>query len=130
MKEEILKLIEQSFLTENKKQELISVLNKGVDKNDFFDLFNQFLIEDINIRKEKYQFSIKNIDDLFTENCNLFLTEKKVLDDDVEKKLLNVSVTDVIQRDIVWNEYYKSLNLLNNKYEIALKNDISKVVLR
>lgn len=124
----IKKLVENSFITPAERRELVEYIDKnGVDMK-FFDTFNKYLVEATKNRGKKYQDTVKKIDKLQARLDEQVTEEKQEIEEKLEHKLAAIDPADIKTKDRIWNEYYKMLDDLGERYDRGLKDILSEVL--
>lgn len=119
MIDRIRKTIDESFLTAEQKQILHTMLEHSGINQEFYAQFNEYIQQQANLSDEKLTTLQQEFDALIASQHNSYLEEKKLLDKQLEYELSKLSLFDISQRKIVWENYYHQLKLLQ-KYKLDL----------
>ncbi len=127
-KEQLTHYIQLSFIEESNKQKLVAALGEGVSLSDVQRIFEDFLIEKINMQGYNYEKAIGDFDALATELDTEIKSQEILLDKALDEKLVQVNKNDYDARNAVWDEYYAELGKLNTGYEKRLKSIVTKII--
>ncbi len=120
--QDILELIDTSFLKEEEKKKLELLFKEIGSSESFWKVFNQFLIADLRKRSSVYEVVIDN----FTQKYDLleqrYKDKRQDLEQTLNKNLETVGPGDAIVREEVFNQYYKDLDFYQNQHEGEIKN--------
>ena len=126
--EELIKLIKDSFLSEEDKGKLVVWLKKEGAGVGFFGLFNELLCEEVQKRGreyEKFTFRLNQLSDKLEDDIT---ANKKEIEDKIEKQLSAVKKDDTEKRAKIWVSYYGMLDELGKKYETDLRQVLAEVM--
>ena len=125
--DELKKLIADSFLSDEEKKYLDQYLElKGVDDR-LFELFNEYLIKATRTRSADYKKLVAEVGHLSDELDSKITSEKKKIEDEFEKKISKTEKKDVDSQSSLWDEYYKNLDNLGERYKSGLKQILSQI---
>ena len=127
-KEQLTHYIQISFIEESHKQKLVSSLGEGVPLSDVQRIFEDFLIEKINVQGDGYEKALGNFDALATELDTEIKSQEMMLEKALDEKLVQVNKNDYDARNAVWDQYYADIDKLNAGYEKRLKSIMTKIV--
>ncbi len=120
----LINLIEISFLDQTKKDYLLQYLKlKGIDTR-FFNLFNEYLKEEVAKRETDYDKEAHKIDSMLEKLENEITRQKMEIEKKVEAELGNIDQTDIKNKTRIWDEYYEELEQLGEIYKNGLREII------
>lgn len=125
--EEAKKFISSSFLSENDKKILESVLfTKGLNEN-FFQMFNSLLIGNTDMRAKKYRDSMAQFDSFRVDLEKKFDESKKDIEKEIETRIAAIDPINLKEKNSIWSDYDKRITGLYHEYESAMKEYFSSL---
>lgn len=128
-KKELLNLINNSFLSQEKKNSLIQYLNEKGEGEEFYNLFNQYLIEEVKKREKDYKETLDKLDQAIFELDKEFDEKKAKAEKEMEEKLSKTDPLDLFAKGKILDEYTEFLENLTEEYEKRLKEISSKLII-
>ncbi|HUT22536.1 MAG TPA: hypothetical protein VMX18_04070 [Candidatus Bipolaricaulota bacterium] len=126
--ENLQQLIQSSFIANDKKQTLFDYLNTQGATEEFFKLFDQYLVEETEKIKNRYMEIIKGFDSKAATLDQETNAKKEQLSKDLEVRLSNAEL-NAGEEDATWDEYYRALDKLREDYQAEIKKITSEAVL-
>ena len=127
-KGELIEIIQQSFLSAEKKQELMDLLKTKITKETFFDFLNQFLMDATDERAEKYRRVMKEMNDAFERLDQVRLVQKQERDSKLEIALKGIEMTDFHKKKEIMDVYYAEIEKADQQDEQTLKKVIADAI--
>jgi hypothetical protein len=121
---EILKQIEDSFLTDERKQELLRYFEEHGEDAKFYEMFNTFLIEEIEKKRDQYKTTIEQFDERAAEIDRETMDRREALVAEREEKIANLAPLDVENESRLIDEYDAKEQALMKDY----KKNITKIL--
>lgn len=124
--QELEEIIDLSFLQENIKQALKQQLKIEGASQDLLLRFNHLLtveLEKIGAIYEETMDGIESQQDLLNDE---YEEKRRSLDDSLENKLKEISPTDLIAKEKLFNQYYQEVDLIQTNFEKNIKDLYSK----
>jgi hypothetical protein len=118
---ELKEIIEKSIFSDEKKSELLSMVDRGQTGDDFFNKIEHYFSEYLKNKQEKYQKGISEMDQGFDEIDEFIHSKRDDLEKALEAELMEVDVLDTKTRGEIWKKYYKNLTDLNREHEEKIK---------
>ena len=120
-REEIKKAVRESFLSKKDKDILIQKLNTPGLTMDFYKLFDDFLIKEIDRKTDTAISRVEAYDKDCEELENKYSNLKKVLEKGLKDRLSNLETPDFVSREKIFSEHHESVENLLVKEEKELK---------
>jgi hypothetical protein len=114
---ELKEIIEKSIFSDDKKKELLLMIDSGQVSDDIFKKIENYFSDYLKEKQGEYQNEISKMDEGFKEIDEVIESEKKELEKALERELLDVDVWDTKRRVEIWKKYYQDLNELNREHE-------------
>ena len=115
-KEELIYLIKESFLSEEEKAELLRMVEEGRETKDIFKIFDDHLVEEVNKRAEKYEGLLNKLNSETDRLDNSYESQVAILKNSLKERLAALSPTDFHEKGLAWDDYYISLEGLQDAY--------------
>lgn|SRR3989344_2965980 len=122
-------LIQKSFLSATEKQSLEDQLLKDGESQTFWSTFNTLLSRRTEAIGQKYEQIIKEFDAQTTSLEKNLEEEKNIALKKAEEQLSSLASDDLIKRAGIWEEYWQTIEKLDEQYEVELKKKVSTLVL-
>lgn len=129
MNEEILKLVEESFLQKKEKTFLMDLIKKEGTTSNFFKEFENLLVEEVKKISGEYKNAIEDLNSGFFQIDEWFDGQKNEISDEAEKKINNVDVSDITKKKEIWDEYDRKLSIATEEYKKRLGQHINKLMI-
>jgi len=125
----LIELIQISFLPDKQKTQLIDHLEKRGADEGFVDVFNQYLADALETKRECYSTIMEQLKHLIKVIEDDMNGKQKELNYGVSQKLSEVDVTNFTAKNKIWDEYYEKLDTIQGDYSKKLKDSFSKLYL-
>lgn len=129
MTEEIIKLVNESFLSEKEKSILIKIIEKDGLTETFFEKFRILLVDEIKKISVDYKNAIRDLNAGFEESDSWLEEQKKELESDTEKQLSKIDLADLKKKGKIWDDYDKKILALLEEYKKRLDELTKKLML-
>lgn len=126
MNEDLLKLIDASFLQEKEKVYLVQFLEVNGPSDQFYTQFNSLLIGALKKKEKSYSHVMEGFEESVRELDEQIGQEKDKLEQEAELKLSKTTVLQPEERDKAWKAYYDGLEKIRHGYEERLKAILSR----
>ena len=123
-KEALQYIIEKSFLPEKQKKELLEYVETKKPGEEFFALFEKYILAEVNRRQALYQDAETDLKQLIAELDKKVAERKQHLDDILRTKISELPDTEH-QAEIA--KYEEALKSLENQYVQKLQNFIQQI---
>jgi len=123
----LIELIQISFLPDKQKTQLIDHLEKRGADEGFVDVFNQYLADALEAKRECYSTIMEQLEHLIKVIEDDMNGKQKELNYGVSQKLSEVNVTNFTAKNKIWDEYYEKLDTIQTDYSKKLKDSFSKL---
>ena len=127
-KEELIEIVQKSFLSTEKKRELIDLLNTKITKEEFFDFLNNALIDAVDHRVDIYDRAKKHMDDAFEKIDEARTRQKTQRDEALEKSLAEIDSTEFEKKKSLLDAYYAQTQKANAADEEDIKTAIADTI--
>lgn len=125
---ELEQLITSSYLHERQKRELFLFLQQDGATEEFFQKFNESLMEELSNREQQFTKSIATFEEEEAAISRDVQRKRKELEDEAGRSLATIDLGDFAKRQQVWDEYYTSLEQLENEYGEKIKSIVAMIV--
>ena len=127
-KEELIEIVQKSFLSTEKKRELIDLLNTKISKEEFFDFLNNALIDAVDQRVDIYHRAKKYMDDAFERIDEARTRLKTQRDEALEKSLAEIDPAEFEKKKALLDTYYTQTQKANAADEEDIKTAIADTI--
>lgn len=128
MENELVQLIESSFLKKEQKDLLLKKFRAEGETAAFFKEFNELLIAELNQRDAQYQEFSRKLDEKIAEAKEVFNEKKKNREKLLEEQTAGIEPTDFDKKNKIWDEFYADLKKLREEHEDETKKDITRMI--
>jgi|GEM_PF-4065467 len=128
MSDEIKNLIQESFLRDEAKRELLRLLELG-DWQNFWPAFNQSLIEELQKRQNRTNEVIEKYEKELKKMENDFVKESEKLQNYFNEQSLNVSTVDLKTKEEIWEKYYSAREELQKSFKQKMSQTLQTILL-
>lgn len=125
---ELIQLIETSFLSDERKEELLGILRASGPVPAFFKQCNDFLGDEVSRRKDAYIATIRGFDEQTAVLQEYADRSKDALTKDLEKNLAGIGDLEFSKREKVWDAYYQAMEAIDAELDKKLKQAASQTV--
>lgn len=129
MKSEIRQLINQSFLSQTRKGELLDLLVEQGDGEEFFKVFNEYLAQDIREKSAQHQEVMRSFDESSARVDAAHMSEEERAMQRLETRLGTIAVDDIAGKKAAWDEYYAEIEQLERTYDQSLRKLATDMVM-
>lgn len=124
---ELENLITTSYLKDAQKRELLLLLRREGQTENFFQRFNELLMEEISTREQQFSQSIAQFEEEEVSISREIQRKRKDLEEQVARELVTIDPTDFVKKEAIWDEYYVSIEQLEKEYEERVKSIVSSI---
>lgn len=129
MKSEIRQLINQSFLSQARKGELLDLLVERGGDEEFFKTFDKYLAESVKEKGTQYQEVIRGFNEGSSRIDAHHMTEEEFALKTLEEKTKKLPIDDIAGKKAAWEEYYATIERSERAYEQSLRKLAADMVL-
>ena len=128
-KDDVLNSVQDSYLTDEQKKDLINYVNKNGENQEFYTLFNGLLIKEYDKILNKYKKNVENYQrECFVLDQEIFERERQ-LEKQLKEKLAAINNSDVLKKELLLDSYYKEVNRFHEESEDKLRDLSAKQIL-
>jgi G:T/U-mismatch repair DNA glycosylase len=124
--QELQKTIQSSFLLKDQKDYLMQYLNTNGENEQFYKVFNQYLINELQKKDKQFRNSMNNFENNLIRLDNELNSRKEKAEKNLDEKLSKIDPTDLSLKAKIWDEYYRILEEMRTEYEEKLKKIYSQ----
>ncbi len=121
MKSEIRQLINQSFLSQARKGELLDLLVERGGDEVFFKTFNEYLSEEVTEKSAQYQEVIRGFDAGAARIDSHHMSQEELALKALEAATSTLAIDDIAGKKAAWEEYYATIERSERVYEQSLR---------
>lgn len=122
-------LINASFLSDGEKSTLLQYLNEHSADENFYEIFNSFLLKELQEKGEKCEKTLKAFDEKVLILDTGLKNKKGEALKKIEEQLAHIDPSNLTQKEKVWDEYYEEVEGFQGDYEKQLKESFSSLLI-
>ncbi len=116
MNNELITLIQSSFLNDKDKIELVGLLNSVGETDEFYHRFDELLADELSRRGEQYNDLVLAFDNEIVKLENEIEDRKAQADEALQKSLRKIDPFDIKQKTVIYESFYSTLENLENEH--------------
>lgn len=118
-------LIRESFLSDDEKQSLLQYLSTKGDDQEFYDTFDRYLADGLIKVNNVYTDTMTKLDNELDQLDKEINLQKENLKTALNNKLGQIKPSDIKNKQVIWDDYYKSIDKLQKEQEEKIKEMLS-----
>jgi hypothetical protein len=127
--QEILEIIDESFLRNEEKQLLKNRLEKEGVSDAFFAYMNKLLVSELKKRSSLYEKVIDGFNSRLNSIEVEYKSKRQELDANLNKSLSEIDPVDISGKEKIFDQYYKNIDSAQTIYEKKVKDLYSQLLL-